>query len=552
MKHILFASAVTLALHVPVAFAISDHGRAGSETSVKDAAPVMLVIHREKGAEPILKDFGVEADFVHPTYERVTLPKDEADDLSPQLRLHIRAKQVERSGRISGQAVTPNDPGFENQVAWQPRTEQLAGASSILLGYQAAMQVKKLTVAIIDHGFDAHSDMTWAGGINLYGGDQNEYLDYLTCDNSGPQGYHGQEVGSIIGAAANNGIGIAGILDADMFAVKVADCATGSGFGTTSAEGVRWAAGDPNTPAEFVIPRPANIINVSRGGYSSFGCPTYWQDAIDFARDQGAIVVVSAGNEGGDISADNNTPGNCDGVLTIANVDVNGFPETNSSRGSVVDYSAHGVNVPVSAPFGGVGSATGTSFSAPHVAGIVGLAWQAVPELSSTEVLELVSRSVTPLPGNPTGMGSGVPNAELILEEGVNLLLENPIRVDHPERNGSVTPGLAAYLADGSCDLVEVDASETNVDGELQSFQLTGNENVVLFRVSSGADLATESNRETVVSRTEERFLTPFAPAPAYDYGVGICTGSDATGCNESSIQPIDVSRIGAGTGCAA
>lgn len=552
MNRIVLASAMSVILATQSVPAWSQQGSELHAPSSTDNAPVMLVIHREEGAEPILQDFGIQADFVHPTYERIVLPKSKADDLSPQLRLHIRAEEVERAQQIKGQAAEPNDPGFAEQLAWQPRTPQLPGASSILQGFQSATQEKKITVAVVDSGFDSQTDLTWDGGINLYGLDQNEYLDYTTCGRTGSQDYHGQEVGSIIGATTNNGIGIAGMLGADMFAVTVADCATGSGFGITTAEGVRWAAGDPNTAAEFAIPRPANIINVSRAAVVSGGCPTYWQDAIDYAVAQGSIVVVAAGNGGPDVSANDTAPGNCEGVLSIANVDISGQPASSTSQGSVVDYSALGVRVPVAAPSGGVGSATGTSFAAPHVAGIIGLAWQTVPELNSNEVLALVSRSATPLPGNPSGLGAGVPNAQLILEEGVDLLLGNPIRVDHPERNGTVTPGVANYLADGSCSFVEVDASEANVDGQLQPFTLSPGENVVLFRVNSGADIAVEGNRTAIASDAVERFLTPFSPDPAYDYGVGICTGADGTGCDSSTIQAVDVTRIGAGTGCAA
>ena len=89
-------------------------------------------------------------------------------------------------------------------------------------------------------------------------------------------------------------------------------------------------------------PNPARIINMSLGGFGA--CSSAIQEAIDDAMAQGAIVVVSAGNESSD-ALDYN-PSNCSGVITVG---------ASNTVGDRTGYSNYGKRVDISAP-GGDGS----------------------------------------------------------------------------------------------------------------------------------------------------------------------------------------------------
>ena len=78
------------------------------------------------------------------------------------------------------------------------------------------------------------------------------------------------------------------------------------------ADGIRWAAGLPVNGV--TNPNPARVLNLSLGGEGPCG-PTY-ADAISGARQRGATVVVSAGNERSDFSGFR--PANCPGVISVA------------------------------------------------------------------------------------------------------------------------------------------------------------------------------------------------------------------------------------------
>ncbi len=84
-------------------------------------------------------------------------------------------------------------------------------------------------------------------------------------------------------------------------------------------------------------PNPARIINMSLGG--SGACPASYQDAINQILAKGVVVVASAGNETGAVSA----PANCAGVIAVGGV---------REDGTKVGYSSFGSQVAVSAPAG--------------------------------------------------------------------------------------------------------------------------------------------------------------------------------------------------------
>lgn len=226
--------------------------------------------------------------------------------------------------------------------------------------------------------------------------------------------WHGTHVAGIVGASGDNGMGMAGVnWRTRILPVRV----LGRCGGTVSdiVDGIRWAAGlaVPGVPAN---PTPAQVINLSLGGYSPTGCQRSYRDAIAEARGQGSLVVVAAGNEADDF--EQYVPANCEGVLTVVSVD---------PFGDLASYSNYSFTGQVSAPGGdinrygtsggirstlGAGAATltgytygalqGTSMAAPHVAGIASLALGLNPQLVGEELRFIIELASTPFPADST------------------------------------------------------------------------------------------------------------------------------------------------------
>ena len=112
----------------------------------------------------------------------------------------------------------------------------------------------------------------------------------------------------------------------------------------------------------------ADIINISLGSYGDSGLV---RNAIDYAKEAGVVIVASAGNEGLDHLA---YPAANQGVIAVGAVD---------ARGTTLEFSNGGDSLAASAPGYQVNAAwtgseavgfTGTSASAPILAGAIAAA----------------------------------------------------------------------------------------------------------------------------------------------------------------------------------
>jgi hypothetical protein len=138
----------------------------------------------------------------------------------------------------------------------------------------------------------------------------------------------------------------------------------------TLAKAIRWA-----------VDHHADVINMSFGTLQD---SKVLRDAITYARNRGVLLVASAGN--------NNTstpqyPAAYPGVVTVASTNLADRKAPFSNYGASIVVDAPGVDIISAYPDGGYAMVSGTSFSAPKVAGALAL----VLRLRTTGVISSVN-----------------------------------------------------------------------------------------------------------------------------------------------------------------
>ncbi len=142
------------------------------------------------------------------------------------------------------------------------------------------------------------------------------------------------------------------------------------------------------------VTRGAGVINLSSSNPAADVDPkdaAVLDQAITAAFAQGTITVVSAGNEGKINPA---VPGNLTRVLTVGSATADGTRDAFSNFGPWIDLVSPGANMILPAPLDvcttGYGVASGTSFSAPAVAGAAALIWSQRPQLNPQQLYDVM------------------------------------------------------------------------------------------------------------------------------------------------------------------
>jgi len=279
---------------------------------------------------------------------------------------------------IHKKCVVPNDPLYSNQ--WALPKIQAESAWDVETGSTTPM-----TIAILDTGIDA-SHPEFSGKI-VAGYDFVNNDSYPSDDNAVS---HGTAVASIAAALTNNGAGIAGLSwGAKIMPVKVLD-SNGEGNSTNVIGGIMYAAN-----------KGANVINLSLGSPTP---SSSIEQAINYARDKGCVIVAAAGN----YLENKPFPYTCypaayDGVIAVsATNESDGHPDWSNS-GPFVDVSAPGSNIFVatmvvsnpSMPYSS--SYYGTSAAAPYVSALAALILSKYPTLTPAEVENMIIQGVDDL-----------------------------------------------------------------------------------------------------------------------------------------------------------
>ncbi len=309
-------------------------------------------------------------------------------------------------GRIS---ATPDDPSYSEQ--WALDKIQMNEAWNLATGSS------EIIVAIIDVGFNwSHEDLAenlwqnlgedanqngktviFSNGEWIFDPDDdlddqdndgngklNDLIgwDFVNDDNSlEPGNNHGTIVSGVAAAKTFNGKGIAGVAGGWENQKGVSLMMLQVSLSLDVAESAISQA------IEYAVQNGAKVINMSIAISENY--PDV-ETAVDMAAAADVIMVVSAGNNGGDESPDptmnNNYPARYPETITVGATDQNDerWVESGTKRGSaigsdlrILDLVAPGKIIKTTSG-SGYASPTGTSVAAPHVAGLAALIAQLI------------------------------------------------------------------------------------------------------------------------------------------------------------------------------
>ncbi|MFO1500772.1 MAG: S8 family serine peptidase [Verrucomicrobiota bacterium] len=276
--------------------------------------------------------------------------------------------------------VVPNDPGFGYEW-WQwdidaPHAwEQTTGNRSVL-------------VAVCDTGFDLHhpdlSPNFVLPGYNVVDGSEDVTPLYS----------HGTCVAGLIGAAGNNGVGVAGVAwQVSLLPIKISSplLTGGRAFVSDIVAGIVYAAN-----------RGAQIVNLS---FDAAGLGPI-NEAADYLRGRGGLLIVSAGNEDVD-------PGYTDypGFLAIGATGSGMLQDLHlpSNYGTFVDMVAPGDLLYTTGDAEPYTYFAGTSASAAVVSGVASLVAALNPRFTPANIETVIRQSCLDIgpPGEDAVYGRG-------------------------------------------------------------------------------------------------------------------------------------------------
>lgn len=298
--------------------------------------------------------------------------EDQVADTLRKLQTLESIKDVEAEASIQ-LAVAENDPYKSRQYHLDKiKREQTCD----LLGGKSGQQV---IVAVVDSGVDKdHADLQsqflrdangQVIGANFVGKGASGRPDTNWDDQNG----HGTHVAGLVGATANNGVGVVGVAscaNVKIIPVRVMD-ASGRGSSIEIDRGVQWAAA-----------QGADIINLSLGGNNFFAQPKSSHPSALYSdlASKGVIVFAAAGNESLRLGVNNGRgyaysyPASYDNVISVAATDSRDALAGFSNRGATVDIAAPGDQDVSTYMGGGYKALSGTSMASPVAAGAYALA----------------------------------------------------------------------------------------------------------------------------------------------------------------------------------
>ena len=263
----------------------------------------------------------------------------------------------------------PNDNYYAQQ--WH---HQVIGSEA---GWELTTGDPSIVVAICDTGMDFHNDLN--NHLDAYNA-TTQLFESEGGDTSAIH-YHGTATTGVAAATGNNSIGVAGVgWNLSKRMLRVSEVASGSTTLSVLQHAVRVAAEQGD-----------HCISVSYSGVDSVSNLT----VAEYARELGSLVFWSAGNDGRRLDL---------GQRDLDKLIVCGATGSTDVKAG---FSAYGPFMDMTAPGTGIwttslgnngntyGAPSGTSFSAPMIAGVAALIWSLDPTLTPDEIELLLKVGAT-------------------------------------------------------------------------------------------------------------------------------------------------------------
>jgi subtilisin family serine protease len=344
---------------------------------------------------------------------------------------------VEENRQIPPSAI-PNDPYYTKQ--WHLTKIGAPEAWKFSIGKSDVI------IAVLDSGVDPnHPDLAakLLPGYNFY--DNN----YNTSDVYG----HGTKVAGVAAAITNNALGVAGIAwQCSILPVRVTDTDGYTSYSLLS-KGLIYAAdhGAKTATISFQI----------YGGKALSSAAKYFMD-------KGGLVVGAGGNTG-QYCNDTDNPY----IISVSATTSTDTITSWSTYGPYIDLAAPGSSIYTTFKGGGYGSASGTSFSTPIVAGLAALIFSANPNLTPTQVEQILKSTAVDLgsPGYDIYYGWGRINASKALRMAAGTppppqdTTPPNVAITYPKDGATVSASITVTV--NASDNVAVSKVELYKNGEL-------------------------------------------------------------------------------------
>ncbi|MGH9910392.1 MAG: S8 family serine peptidase, partial [Nitrososphaerales archaeon] len=230
---------------------------------------------------------------------------------------------------------------------------------------------------------------------------------------------HGTSVAGSAAAITNNGIGVSGVTwNNPIIPIKIVDVNC-LGYYSSMINGIVYAADNG-----------ARVANISFQIFNGAAL----SNAAQYMNNHGGWVVAAAGNTGLLENYSENPY-----IISVGATGSTNVVTSWSSHGPYVDFAAPGSSIYTTKAGGTYGSASGTSFSSPIVAGVVALIISNNPSLNSQQVYDALKNSAVDLgsAGRDDYYGWG-------LVDAYGALLQNNPTPPPPD---TTPPGTSSLLA---------------------------------------------------------------------------------------------------------
>ncbi|MYL30875.1 S8 family serine peptidase [Halobacillus halophilus] len=318
----------------------------------------------------------------------VPVDKDQAEKKQKELKEDPDVEYIETDVKVYAQGDVPDDPFYSDQK----KTFDAVHAEESWMDYKKVSEEDPV-VAVIDSGMSLnHPDLE---------GQLIQGTNILEPSESPEDTFgHGTHVAGLIGAVTSNHLGVSSLSrgDVQMMPVKVMEAESGN-------------LSDVIKGIDYAVEQGVDIINLSLGTYVY---RTALADAIEYARQEGVIVVAAAGNDDREKAL---YPAALDQVISVGSYDLEDNEKASfSNYGPEVDVVTPGTDLYSTYLDDGYKRMGGTSMSSGHVSALAALVENHAPYLEAEQVQRLIVDGAETA-ASTYELGEGMINAEKTLNQ---------------------------------------------------------------------------------------------------------------------------------------